>query len=117
MIIQSVGMMLAAISAVQEVEIKVYLEDKPQLIASVPVNGSVELAGAGGLRVGGVVAQDQAGGDVSYSLNFADARGHTDSIFVTVPFESCTQKAVDLGVRYVVRLCGAALEGRGDAHG
>lgn len=117
MIIQGLGLMLAAIAAAQEVEIKVYLEERPQLIASVPVNGSVQLAGADGLRVGGLVAQEEAGGDVSYSLNFEDARGHTDSIFVTVPFESCTQKAVDLGVRYVVRLCGVAVEGRGGAHG
>lgn len=110
-------LLVVMVASVPQVEIKVYLHDQPQLVASVPVNGTVELAGAGGIKVGGEIAQEHMGGDVSYSLEFTDAGGNRDAIFVRAPFETCTQQAVDLGVRYVVRLCGAFVEARGNEHG
>lgn len=105
------GMVLASVvaslSGVPQVDIKVYENEQPLLLAAtVPVNAPVELAGASGLRVAGEISFLLGSDEVTYELIVASAAGRSGQISLTVPFETCAQRVVELEVRYIVRLCG-----------
>lgn len=108
MVGMSAVLIAAALSqAVPQVEIKVYRGERPVLMASVDVNVTFSLRGADRLTVDGEVDQVTHTGDVTYRLRFSDGFGHDEQVFVSVPFETCTQRVVELDQAYVVRLCGA----------
>lgn len=104
------GMLLASVfaslSGTPQVDIKVYENERPLLLATVPVNAPVELAGASGLRVAGEIGLPIGSYEVTYELVVASPSGRSGQSSLTVPFETCAQRIVELEVRYIVRLCG-----------